>query len=151
MFDIGFWELLVVAVIALIVVGPDRLPGLVRTVGRWMGRARHYAGMLRDEFEREAARAEELKELMQMRIELEERERALAAKRPGVPVDGRPQTPSASDDSAPAGEEARPSPAVAPEGQSTDGATAAAELNASASMPALKPEEPEAVPREKAR
>ncbi len=91
MFDIGFWELLVVAVIALIVVGPDRLPGLVRTTGRWLGRARHYAGVLRDEFEREAQRAEELKELAQMRIELEERERAEAAKRPTVPVDGRPK------------------------------------------------------------
>ncbi len=90
MFDIGFWELLVVAVVALIVVGPDRLPGLVRTTGRWIGRARHYAGVLRDEFEREAARAEELKELAQMRIELEEKERALAARRPAVPVDGRP-------------------------------------------------------------
>ncbi len=147
MFDIGFWELLVVAVIALIVVGPDRLPGLVRTVGRWMGRARHYAGLLRDEFEREAARAEELKELMQMRIELEERERALAAKRPGVPVDGRPQAPPATDDPPPADEEARPSSAVAsPEGRST-----AVELESPSPKPALKPEEPEAVPREKAR
>ncbi len=151
MFDVGFWELLVVAVIALIVVGPDRLPGLVRTVGRWMGRARHYAGMLRDEFEREAARAEELKELMQMRIELEERERALAAKRPGVPVDGRPQTPPASDDPAPAGEEARPGPAAAPEGQSTAGAATMTEHDASAPMPALKSEAPEALSREKAR
>ncbi len=149
MFDIGFWELLVVAVIALIVVGPDRLPGLVRTVGRWMGRARHYAGMLRDEFEREAARAEELKELMQMRIELEERERALAAKRPGVPVDGRPQIPAATDDVA--DEVPRPSAETTAPEKASEKETAPAEPRSPSPMTALKPEAPEAVPREKAR
>jgi len=143
MFDIGFWELLVVAVIALIVVGPDRLPGLVRTTGRWLGRARHYAGLLRDEFEREAARAEELKELMQMRIELEERERALAAKRPGVPVDGRPR--STSPEEGAAGE--APSPPAAQDGQPAKGATT---LEPGQPL-ALKPSEPEAVAREESR
>jgi sec-independent protein translocase protein TatB len=40
MFDIGFTELLIVAVVALIVLGPERLPGAVRTVGLWIGRIR---------------------------------------------------------------------------------------------------------------
>ncbi len=114
MFDIGFWELLVVAVIALIVVGPDRLPGLVRTTGRWLGRARHYAGVLRDEFEREAQRAEELKELAQMRIELEERERAEAAKRPTVPVNGRPESEETQKPLPSAGETTPQQPAAQP-------------------------------------
>ncbi|HLQ84716.1 MAG TPA: Sec-independent protein translocase protein TatB [Salinisphaeraceae bacterium] len=53
MFDIGFWELTLVAVIALIVLGPERLPGAARTLGKWVGRARRYANTLTSELERE--------------------------------------------------------------------------------------------------
>jgi Tat protein translocase TatB subunit len=38
MFEIGFTELLLVGIVALIVLGPDRLPGAVRTAGLWIGR-----------------------------------------------------------------------------------------------------------------
>lgn len=41
--DIGWQELLVIAVVAIIVVGPRELPQLMRTVGRWLARARRYA------------------------------------------------------------------------------------------------------------
>ncbi|QKT03181.1 twin-arginine translocase subunit TatB [Ectothiorhodospiraceae bacterium 2226] len=40
MFDVSFVELLVIGIIALLVVGPERLPGLARTVGLWVGKAR---------------------------------------------------------------------------------------------------------------
>jgi sec-independent protein translocase protein TatB len=43
MFDIGYSELLVIAVVALIVIGPKDLPRVMRTVGQWMGRARGMA------------------------------------------------------------------------------------------------------------
>ena len=43
MLDIGSWEFLIVVVIALIVVGPKELPGLVRTVSQWVRRARELA------------------------------------------------------------------------------------------------------------
>lgn len=43
MLDIGSWEFLIVIVIALIVVGPKELPGLVRTVSQWVRRARELA------------------------------------------------------------------------------------------------------------
>ena len=38
MFDIGFWELSLLALVALLVVGPERLPKLARTAGLWIGR-----------------------------------------------------------------------------------------------------------------
>lgn len=53
MFDFSFFELLLVSLIALLVVGPDRLPTLVRTIGFWVGRARAVATSVRSEFERE--------------------------------------------------------------------------------------------------
>ncbi len=55
MFEIGFWELVLVAVIVLIVAGPERLPGIARTLGRWAGRAKATAAAIRTEFERELA------------------------------------------------------------------------------------------------
>lgn len=61
MFDIGFWELLLIAVIALVVVGPERLPRLVRTSGLWLGRARASLQSIKNEISREL-RAEELKQ-----------------------------------------------------------------------------------------
>ncbi|MGH8611279.1 MAG: Sec-independent protein translocase protein TatB [Gammaproteobacteria bacterium] len=53
MFDIGFWELMLVGVVALLVLGPDRLPEAARTAGLWVSRARRAVGYLRAEIERE--------------------------------------------------------------------------------------------------
>jgi len=61
MFDVSFWELLIIGAIALVVVGPERLPRLVRTLGLWAGRARASFKSIRDEVEREV-NAEGLRE-----------------------------------------------------------------------------------------
>lgn len=53
MFEFGFWELILILVLVLVVAGPERLPGIVRTLGRMAGRAKALAGQLKDEFERE--------------------------------------------------------------------------------------------------
>lgn len=53
MFEFGFSELVVIFVVALIVLGPTRLPGLVRKVGRWVGKARAMARDFRDQLESE--------------------------------------------------------------------------------------------------
>ena len=53
MFDIGFWELCLIAVVALIVFGPERLPGAARSAGLWIGRARRFMATIRQEIDRE--------------------------------------------------------------------------------------------------
>ena len=61
MFDIGFSELLVCAVIALLVLGPERLPQAARTAGRWVGKARRMVQQMSEEIDRQI-KAEELRE-----------------------------------------------------------------------------------------
>ena len=63
MFDVGFQELTLIGVIALIVVGPERLPKMARTVGLWMGKIRYYVGQIKSDIDREV-RAQELKEML---------------------------------------------------------------------------------------
>ncbi|VAW75751.1 Twin-arginine translocation protein TatB [hydrothermal vent metagenome] len=63
MFDIGFWELAVIGVVALLVVGPERLPGLARTTGLWVGRARRFVSGVKADIDREIA-ADELKKAL---------------------------------------------------------------------------------------
>ena len=58
MFDIGFGELFLCFVIALIVLGPERLPKVARSVGRWTGQAKTYMRNLSSELERETQAAE---------------------------------------------------------------------------------------------
>jgi sec-independent protein translocase protein TatB len=53
MFDISFSELLLCFVVALVVLGPERMPGVARAVGRWTGKARGYMRNLTAELERE--------------------------------------------------------------------------------------------------
>jgi len=63
MFDIGFAELLVIGVVALLVIGPERLPRVARTAGMWLGRARRFVGSVKADIDRELA-AEELKKTL---------------------------------------------------------------------------------------
>lgn len=53
MFEIGFWELALIGVVAMIVVGPERLPGLARTAGLWLGKARRIVADIKAEVDRE--------------------------------------------------------------------------------------------------
>ncbi len=53
MFDIGFLELILIAIIGLIVLGPERLPVAARTLGRWFGKARRMTGQFTQEINRQ--------------------------------------------------------------------------------------------------
>ncbi len=65
MFDIGFWEMAFISVIALIIIGPERLPGVARAIGVWVGKARRMINDVKRDFKKELDEAElnNLKEL----------------------------------------------------------------------------------------
>lgn len=58
MFDVGFSELVVIGLVALLVLGPKRLPEVARTAGRWMGQFRRFADGVRQDFQSEINAAE---------------------------------------------------------------------------------------------
>ena len=62
MFDIGFWELAVIGAIMLVVLGPERLPGVARTAGFWLSKIRRMVSDVKAEVKKEMDAAE-LKEL----------------------------------------------------------------------------------------
>ncbi len=80
MFDIGFAELVLLAVVGLLVLGPERLPEAARTLGVMLGRLRRSFQSLRDEVQREL-RAEELRQ------KLEEERRSLGLEELGKQVE----------------------------------------------------------------
>lgn len=55
MFDVGIWEIALLLVIAMVVVGPDRLPKLATTLGRWTGKIRNMAQTIQRDIDRQIA------------------------------------------------------------------------------------------------
>jgi sec-independent protein translocase protein TatB len=68
MFDVGFSELIVIAVVALIVIGPERLPKVARTVGHLLGRLQRYVNDVKSDINREM-QLDDLKKLQQQMAE----------------------------------------------------------------------------------
>lgn len=77
MFDVGFSELLIIAVVALLVLGPERLPKAARFVGLWMRRARAQWYSVKAELERELASEELQRSLKNPLADLEPQMQAL--------------------------------------------------------------------------
>jgi sec-independent protein translocase protein TatB len=73
MFDIGFSEMLVIAVVALIVIGPERLPKVARTLGHLFGRMQRYVNDVKSDISREM----ELEELRKLQATVEDAARAI--------------------------------------------------------------------------
>ncbi|BCN22893.1 Sec-independent protein translocase protein TatB [Vibrio alfacsensis] len=61
MFDIGFWELVLISVVGLVVLGPERLPHAIRSVSRFVGAAKSMANSVKDELSHEL-KVQELQE-----------------------------------------------------------------------------------------
>ena len=68
MFDIGFSELMVIGLVALIVIGPERLPRVARTLGHLMGRLQRYVADIKADINREV----EMDELRKMKDSVQE-------------------------------------------------------------------------------
>lgn len=71
MFDIGFAELLVLAVIAMVVIGPEKLPSVARTVGKTLGKARRMMTNLQNQIEQEVKLDELNKKIMEETKEMD--------------------------------------------------------------------------------
>ncbi|MDO8860960.1 Sec-independent protein translocase protein TatB [Haliea sp. E1-2-M8] len=70
MFDIGFTELIIIAVVSLLVVGPEKLPGAIRTGSAWLHRIRRGFNDIRQEVEQELHNDAVLQELRKTRDEI---------------------------------------------------------------------------------
>lgn len=71
MFDVGFWEIAIIALIALLILGPERLPRAARSIGLWVGKARRTLAEVKRDIDRELD-ASELKELKSIKKDLED-------------------------------------------------------------------------------
>ena len=78
MFDVGFSELVLCFVVALVVLGPQKLPALARTLGRWTGRARVYIRNLQSELERETQVRDLKRQLQETQSALREQTSAVS-------------------------------------------------------------------------
>ena len=133
MFEVGFTEILLILGIALLVLGPEKLPGLAEKVGRWTGRARAMARQLRTQLEHE--------------VTMEEMTRSRAAQPAPPPPPQNPPEPAAAATSTPphSGPELDLDAAVSgiepapPLGQSAEDAAADAALAADAPLPKSAP------------
>jgi sec-independent protein translocase protein TatB len=76
MFDIGFSELFIIALVGLIVLGPKRLPEVARTVGHWVAKMRRFVADVKQDIDREM-QLEELKELRNLKQELDDTRRVV--------------------------------------------------------------------------
>jgi len=63
MFDIGFFELALIGIVALLVVGPERLPQVAKTAGLWVGKGKRFLASVKQDIDREL-KAEELKKIL---------------------------------------------------------------------------------------
>jgi len=72
MFDVGFSELMLIAVVALVVIGPERLPRVARTAGHLIGRLQRYVSTVKSDISREM----QLEELRRLRSEIEDSARS---------------------------------------------------------------------------
>ncbi len=72
MLEIGFWELCLIAVVALLILGPERLPLAARTAGLWIGKARRMIGNVKSEIDRELQLDEVRKKLREEESKLKE-------------------------------------------------------------------------------
>jgi len=71
MFDVGFWELCLVGLVSLLVIGPEKLPKAARVAGFWLGKTRNMLASAKAEMQQEL-QAEEMRQILKEQAEGEE-------------------------------------------------------------------------------
>lgn len=71
MFDIGFWELCLVGLVSLLVIGPEKLPKAARVAGFWVGKARNMVATVKSEI-KEELQAEEMRQILKDKTGVQE-------------------------------------------------------------------------------
>lgn len=89
MFDIGFAELILIGIVALLVIGPERLPGAIRTASFYLNRLRRGFNEIKQEVQQELRNDEIMRELRDTGEQLKRETRALSDD-----LQGSPQNPS---------------------------------------------------------
>lgn len=93
MFDVGFWEILLILILALVVIGPERLPGAARTAGLWVGKARRYIEGVKSDVEQEFDVSEFKRIIHNQEIQLSELQSKINSKTSlGLDDDQAPET-----------------------------------------------------------
>lgn len=110
MFDIGFSELLVIAVVALLVIGPERLPKAARTLGHLFGRMQRYVNDVKADISREM----ELDELKKLQTSMQDAARSLESSVTSGLNDTETEFKKVTDEATSSLEETRPSEPAAP-------------------------------------
>ncbi|MDU4252088.1 MULTISPECIES: Sec-independent protein translocase protein TatB [Pseudomonas] len=148
MFGISFSELLLVGLVALLVLGPDRLPGAARTAGLWIGRLKRSFNAIKTEVERELGADEIRRQLHNEHIlQMEQEAKKLMAPLTDLQDQAReafnPLQPSAQPEGQATSTESPAAPVIAPNSRlnSLPGAGLAP---ATAEAPAAAPQAPEA-------
>ena len=76
MFDVGFWELCLVGLVSLLVIGPEKLPKAARVAGFWVGKARSMVASIKTEI-KEELQAEEMRQILKEQAGVEEVQKML--------------------------------------------------------------------------
>lgn len=111
MFEVGFTEIVLILGLALLVLGPEKLPGLAQKVGRWTGRARSMARQLRTQLEQEVT----LEELSRSRPGASQTSSAEPSINPAASSDAQPHPSETPADSSPAAIDAHADTSIAAE------------------------------------
>jgi sec-independent protein translocase protein TatB len=111
MFDVGFSEIVVIMVVALVVIGPDRLPTVARTMGKWWGRMQRYVNRIK----MDVASSMELEELRELERKIKAEADALerTVQQAGNDINHQVQQMEKESDH-PAPDSAKPNPPVDP-------------------------------------
>ena len=94
MFDVGFWEIVFILVLALVIIGPERLPGAARQLGFFVGKARRYIEGVRSEVESELDIGEFKRMLHNQEVQINELQQQLKTSVDDVSADIKKDMPS---------------------------------------------------------